>query len=131
MTGDFIDLILGCAQGNVKDGTVLCDVDLLACEHGLDRWLETGGISKGGQQLQGFVVDAVLAVVQQDALGRKRHALAARWVLREHVLECCGSNLRVVGLERLPSGVALRCGIGCSHANPLSFVWRDTELGDA
>ncbi len=33
--------------------------------------------------------------------------------------------------KRLPCVVALLCSAGCSHAHPLSCVWRDTEPGDA
>jgi hypothetical protein len=48
----------------VQDRTVFRDVDLLAAEHGVNALAQAGFIGELQEQLEGFVSDAVLRVIQ-------------------------------------------------------------------
>ncbi len=54
------------AQGHVQHGAVLGDVDLLAAEHGVDPRAQAGFLRQLQEQLEGFVGDAILRVVEED-----------------------------------------------------------------
>ena len=90
------------AQRHVQDGAVLGDVDLLAAEHGVDPRAQAGFLRQLQEQLEGFVGDAILRVVEEDAHRLGRHPLAAPWVIREELPQMQSPDLLVVGLERLP-----------------------------
>ena len=62
---------------------VLGDVDLLAAEHGVDAAAQAGFLGQLQKQLQRFVGDAVLRVVEEEARGLGRHPLAALGVIGE------------------------------------------------
>ena len=72
--GDDVDavdldvLALGRAQRDVQDGAVLGDVDLLAREHRVDPGTEPGPLGQGDEQADGLVGEAVLGVVEVDAV---------------------------------------------------------------
>ena len=64
-------------QRHVEDGPVLGDVDLLAREHRVDAGPQPGPLGEREEQPHGLVGDAVLRVVEVDAVDLEREALAA------------------------------------------------------
>ena len=61
-----IDAPFGRPQRHVQDGSVLGDVDLLAAKHGVDSVSQPAFFRELQEQLQGFVGDAVLRVVEVE-----------------------------------------------------------------
>jgi hypothetical protein len=90
------------AQGHVQDGTVFRDVDLLPPEHGVDAHAQVGFLCQLQEELEGFVSDAVLRVIQGEAHSLDRHALAACGIIREELAEVYFPDLLMVGCEGLP-----------------------------
>ena len=79
------------AQGDVQHGAILGDVDLVAAEHGVDARAQAGFSGQLHEQLEGFVRDAVLRVIEEQArrLGRQPFAAFGVWAKssrRCHVL---------------------------------------------
>ena len=103
-----MDAPLGRAQGHVQDRPVLRDVDLLPSKHGVDPRSQAGFLGQLDEKLEGFVGDAVLRVVQEEARGLGRHPLAALGIVREELAQMQSSDLLVVGL-REPSRPDVRC----------------------
>ena len=99
-------LAFGRAQRDVQDGTVLGHVDLLAREHRVDAGPETGGVGQRQEEADGLVGQAVLRVVEVQAVDLEGEPLAARAVLREQLAEVHVLDRLVVRLERLPFGGA-------------------------
>ena len=75
------------AQGHVQDGPVFRDVDLLASEHGVDPRAQAGFLGQLQEELEGFVGDAILRVIEEEAHRLGRHALAARGIIREELAQ--------------------------------------------
>ena len=73
------------AQRHVQDGAVLRDVDLLAPEHGVDPGAQAGFLRQLQEELEGFVGDAILRVIEEDAHSLGRHPLAAPGIIREEL----------------------------------------------
>ena len=74
------------AQRHVQDGAVFRDVDLLAAEHGVDPAAQAGFLRQLQKELERFVGDAVLRVIEEDARRLGRHPLAA---LRDRPRRAC------------------------------------------
>ena len=100
------------AQRHVQHGALLGDVDLLAAEHGVDALAQARLFGELEQQLQRLVGDAVLRVVEIDADGLDRQALAALGVVGEELAEVQPLDLLVVGLESGPSRTLAQSGDG-------------------
>jgi hypothetical protein len=81
---------------------VFRDVDFLASEHGLDPRPQTGFLRQLHEQLEGFVSDAILRVIEHDAHRFGRHPLAARGIVREQRAEVQVANCAIVSFEALP-----------------------------
>ena len=75
------------AQRHVQDGPLLGDVDLLAAKHGVDPLAQAGFLGQLKQQLERFVGDAILRVIEVNARGLGCHALAALGIIREQLAE--------------------------------------------
>ena len=90
------------AQGHVQDRPLLRDVDLLSPKHGVDARLQAGFLGQPDEKLEGFVGDAILGVVQEEAHSLGGHPLAALGVIREEISQMQFANLLIVGLESLP-----------------------------
>jgi hypothetical protein len=90
----------------VQDGPPLGDVDLLAAEHGVDPVAQARLLGQPAQQRERLVGDAVLRVVEEEAGGLGREALAPRRVLGEEPAEMQVADVLVVRLERLPGRAA-------------------------
>ena len=97
-----MDVSFGRAQGHVQDRPLLRDVDLLAAKHGVDPRSQARFLGQFDEKLEGFVGDAVLRVIQEEAHGLGRHPLTAFGIVREEVPQMQFPNLLIVGLERLP-----------------------------
>ncbi len=54
------------AQGDVQDGPVFGDVDLVAAEHAVAPFLDLGLSGQIEQQAQGFIGDAVFGEIQEN-----------------------------------------------------------------
>ena len=80
---DVDDRSLGSAEGDVQNGAILGDVDLVAAEHRIDpaAQVRLGGESE--EQLHGFVDDAVLRVIGEEADGFESEPFAASGILGE------------------------------------------------
>src|SRR6266478_4777397 len=92
----------GRAQGHVQHGAVLRDVDLLAPEHGVDPLTQAGLLRELEEQGEGLVGNAVLRVVEVNARGLRRQALATFGVGREQLFQVEILDLLIVPLEGLP-----------------------------
>ena len=92
-----------CAEGHVQDRPVLRDVDLLAAEHGVDPLTQAGFLGQLHEQLERFVGDAVLGVIQVEAPPpRRSNARRAGVVRKERSRRCSSRHLLVVIFEGLP-----------------------------
>ena len=81
---------------------VLGDVDVVAREHGVDPLAQAALLGQTHEQLERRRVDAVLRVVEVDALGLDRQRLAAGRVGGEEVAQVPVRRRGVVLLEGLP-----------------------------
>ena len=101
----------GRAQGHVQHGALLRDVDFLAAEHGVDPRSQAGFLGQLEQQLEGFVGDAVLRVIQEEARRLGRHALAALGVIREEIaqMQFLGSSCSGLGEPSRPCVSSAAC----------------------
>jgi len=86
----------------VQDGAVFREVDFLAPEHGVDAFAQPGFLGKLQQELEGFVGDAVLRVVQVQAHRLCRHALAAFRIIRKELSEMELADILMVSFKGLP-----------------------------
>src|SRR5262249_36139464 len=74
-------------QSHVQDGSVFRDVDLFTPEHGVDARSQARFLRQLKKQLQSFVGDAILRVIEEDARSCGRHTLAALGIIREELPE--------------------------------------------
>jgi hypothetical protein len=74
-------------QGHVQDRAVFRNVDLVTSEHGVDVRAQVDFLCQLQEEPERFVSDAVLRVIQAEAHGLDRHALAAGGILREELAE--------------------------------------------
>jgi hypothetical protein len=86
-----------------------------AGEHLVASPLELGGTSQVGQQVQGFPVDAVFAVVDVEVADGDGEFAAAVWVLGEEFTQVGAYDLVVVLASAFQAGVAITSGM-CSTA---------------
>ena len=96
------------AQRDMQNRALFCDVDLVAAEHRVDPAAEIGLGGDGEEQFDGFVDDAVLRVVGEEADGFEREPFAAGGVLGEELAEVPVLDLGVMGFEGLPACASLR-----------------------
>jgi hypothetical protein len=88
----------------VEDGALLGDVDLDAVEHLLGPAEDVALTGEGAQEGEGFLGDAVLGEVEEEAVELEGEFLEAVGVLREEVAHGDGLHGVVVGLEIRPTG---------------------------
>ena len=89
----------GRAQGDVQDGAVLRDVDVLAGEHRVDPLAEPGLLGELDEQAQRLVGDPVLRVVEEQALGLRGQAGAPLRIVGEQLAQVHRADLLVMVLE--------------------------------
>ena len=92
----------GRPQRDVQHGAIFGDVDLLAAEHRLDPRLQSGFLRQLQQQLERFVGDAVLRVIQEQSGGLEGHSLPALGIGGEQFLEVQAFDFPVMRRERFP-----------------------------
>ncbi len=86
----------------MEHGATLGDVDFFAPEHGVDPVPEAGFLGQLDQELERLVGGAVLRVIQDEAGGLGRQALAAPRVVAEELAEVQVADPLIMGLQRLP-----------------------------
>src|SRR5438552_2832896 len=92
-------------ERHVEHRAVLCHVDLLAAEHGVDAFTEPGLLSESEKERERLVGDAVLRVVEVQADALDRQALAATRVVGEELAEMDVADLGVMVAQRLPGSI--------------------------
>ena len=97
-----MDCSLRGAQGDVQDGSFLRQVDLFSPEHGVDPGSQAGFLGQLQEQLEGFVGEAILGVIQVKAHGLGGQPLAAAGIVRKEFPEMQLPNLLIVGFQGLP-----------------------------
>src|SRR5262249_24645764 len=90
------------AEGHVQNRAVFCDIDLLAAEHGIDPCTQTGFFRQFQKELEGFVGEAILRIIQVETCRLSRHALSACRIICEELAQMQAAHLLVVCLEGLP-----------------------------
>ena len=73
------------AQGDMQNGALLGDVDLIAREHSVDVLAQAGLLRKLQEQPHGLAGDAVLRVVEVETQGLQREAFATLGILGEEL----------------------------------------------
>src|SRR5260370_35215919 len=53
-------LIFGSTQGDVQDGTVLCDVNLISLKHGINALTQSCRLGQWQNEAQRLIIEAVL-----------------------------------------------------------------------
>jgi hypothetical protein len=71
----------------VQDRSLLRDVDLLPSKHGVDPAPQTRFLGQLKEELEGFVGDAILRIVEVQAHSLQRHPLAALGIIGEEIAE--------------------------------------------
>lgn len=129
----------GRAESDVENGALLSEIDFISSKHRVDVRSQARFLGQLDEHLDGFVRNAILRVVQEDAYSLGRHPFAALGVLREEVSQMQAANLLVVGLEIFPSLPLrqrfnnLRCGEGVARVAIfvlLSFLFLLRLVGD-
>ena len=103
----------------MEDGAILGGVDLLAGEHGFAVGAEAGFFGELDEELEGFVGDAVLGVVEEEATGFSVEAGAACGVGLEEVAKLLGSDGFGVLLQCFPGWAGGQGGDGFRHEDAL------------
>ena len=86
------------------------DVDLVAPKHRVDALTEVRFLGQTEQQLQGFVGDPILRIIELDSFRLGRQSFATLGVFRKKMPEMDALNLLVMRLERAPSRAVAKCG---------------------
>ncbi len=90
------------AQRHVQHGPVLRDVDLVAAKHRVDALAQARLLGQLQQQLQRFVGDAVLGIVEIEARRLDRQLLAAVRIVGEQLLQLQVLRCLIMFLKQLP-----------------------------
>ena len=73
----------GCPQGYVQDCAILREVNFVSSKHRVDLRSQAGFLGQLNEELDGFVRDAVLRIVEEDARSLGRQSLTAFGILCE------------------------------------------------
>ena len=109
MAVDPHDRSLGRPQRHMKGGTPFSDIDLFPAKHRVDSRPQARFFGQLQEELDGFIRYAVLRIIQEDAHGFYREALAAPGVIGEKRSQMDPTNGLVVRLESLPRLPFRRC----------------------
>ena len=90
------------AQRDVQDRAILRDVDLLAAEHRVDARAQAGFLRELEQQLERFVGDPVLGVIEIDPGAFGIHPLATIRIVGEELAEMERFDRLIMDFEGLP-----------------------------
>ena len=121
----------GRAQGHVQDRALFRDVDLVSAKHGVDPRSQSRFLGQFEEELEGFVGDAILRVIEEEARSLGASFAPRAWDrLRRAVARCNRESFRSGFAEpsTLCASVSgsgrLRCGAWCcrcSHFRAPSF----------
>src|SRR6266571_2978325 len=101
----------------MEDSSLLCDINLLAPEHGVDALAQARSSCQFQEQFDCLVGNAVLRDVQVDVGGFKCEALAPPRVLGEERSQVNVPHLMVMLLESLPGRVLCQWCLICRHVS--------------
>ncbi len=87
------------AQSHMQDGAILGEVDPFAPEHGVDPLIQATIAGQLQKQLECFVGDPVLRVIEEQAQGLDRHALAALGIIGKQLAQVQVADLLHDGLS--------------------------------
>jgi hypothetical protein len=108
--------ISGRAQSDMQNRSILRDINFLASKHRVDPRSQAGFLCQLKEELESFVGDAILRVVEVETHGLQGQALAAFRVIGKELSKMGLPHLLIVGFERLPRwarGEWLDC---CRHS---------------
>jgi len=86
----------------MQRGALLGGVDFFAAEHALDPCRKFSLLGQCPQQSDGFLVDAVLGVIEQQTAELQREFAETRRVVLKHTAHLNRLDRGMVRLERLP-----------------------------
>ena len=92
----------GRTQRDVQHGAIFCEVDFLAAEHGVDSLAHAGLRRQLQQELEGFVGNSVLRVIEEQARRFGGQTLTTFRIIGEEFPQRQLLKLLVMGDERLP-----------------------------
>ena len=96
------------AQGDVQHRPLLRDVDLVAAKHGIDPRAQARLLGQLQQQLQRFVGDAILRVIEVNPYCLSRQSLPALGVVGEQLAQVKLLDLLVVCSQGFPCVTTLQ-----------------------
>lgn len=102
------------AEGDVEDGSVFGDVDVLAGPHGVDAFPQAGPFGDGHEEADGVGGEAVLGVVEVQVRGVDRQVIPSSGVAGEQLPQVDAGELALVVEQGLPFG-----GGGDAHRGDL------------
>jgi hypothetical protein len=118
----------GGAQSHVQNRSILRDIDLLTAEHRLRSRPQSGFLRKLIKELECFVGDPILGVIEEQAHGFSGHPLTALGIGREKVAEMRFPDLFMMVFQGLPCrpfirqagvhGFCSRCHFSSLHLSP-------------
>src|SRR4029077_3501348 len=88
----------GRAQSYVKDGALLGEINFVSTKHGVDSGSQARFLGQLEEELERFVGDAVLRIVQENAHRLGGHSLSTFGVFSEQLPQMQSADLLVVGL---------------------------------
>ncbi len=92
------------AEGDVENGPVFGDIDLVAAEHAVAPIFDLGLPGQIDQKSKGFIGNAVFGKVQQNIAEAKREFFKAFWIPGKQIAHVDGGNLLVMRCKRLICG---------------------------
>ena len=110
------------AQGDVQHGSLFGEVDLFSPEHGVNPGLQAGFPGQLQKQLEGFVGEAILGVIQVEAGGFGGHPFAAAGIVPKEFPEMHVPDLLVMCFKCLP-GLGFRGSWGICHDYYLPYTY--------
>jgi hypothetical protein len=91
-------LAFGGAKSYVQDSAIFSDIDFITAEHGIDMVLQTGFLGEIEKQLESFIGDAILRIIEEYAECAGGKLFAAAGVLREELTKMGMASFCEVGL---------------------------------
>ena len=106
----------------MQDGALFGEVNFISAKHGVDVRPQPRFLGQAEQELDGFVGDAILRVIEEEAGGLDGHPYAALGVVGKELSQMCAANVLVMGLERLPSAPLGQFGNSGAQALGVALV---------
>src|SRR5271157_1657994 len=114
----------GRSEGHVENRPVFSDVNSFPPEHGVDPPSQARLLCQLEEKPESLVGHTVLRVIEKEAHGLYRHALAAPGVIREKFSQMQLPGFLVVGCKGFPGTAFVERFDDCSHAHaPFISFW--------